>query len=214
MFRGFPCLADAVRVALKQQEASQIVCGRRPANTPQPRTIRDVPMPTPYYAQTMARYNRWQNDSLVRATTGIGPEERERDRGAFFGSIAQTFHHVLWADRLWMSRFTGSEAPAGGIPESVRFNGDWTAFQSVRATTDRMMLDWAARLDPDWFAGDITWFSGAIGREITKPRGLLVMQIFNHQTHHRGQIHAMLTAAGARPDATDIPFMPDEYALP
>lgn len=169
-------------------------------------------MPNSHYALTMARYNRWQNTSLVRAATGIGPEARALDRGAFFGSIVATFHHALWADRLWMSRFVDTEPPPGGIADSVHFDGDWTAFQAQRAATDQVILDWAADIDPVWLEGEITWFSRAVGREITKPTATLVMQIFNHQTHHRGQIHAMLTAAGARPEATDIPFMPDDAA--
>jgi uncharacterized damage-inducible protein DinB len=59
--------------------------------------------------------------------------------------------------------------------------------------------------------GDLGWFSGAMGREVTKPKALLVLHMFNHQTHHRGQIHAMLTTAGARPGDTDIPFMPARF---
>ncbi|MGV6810972.1 MAG: DinB family protein, partial [Brevirhabdus sp.] len=58
--------------------------------------------------------------------------------------------------------------------------------------------------------GDLNWYSGAMGRDMSKPRAICLMQLFNHQTHHRGQIHAMLTAAGARPGDTDIPFMPED----
>ena len=50
----------------------------------------------------------------------------------------------------------------------------------------------------------------AIGRELSKPRDMLVVHMFNHQTHHRGQVHAMLTAAGARPDDTDLPLMAEQ----
>ena len=56
--------------------------------------------------------------------------------------------------------------------------------------------------------GGLTYFSGAAQREISLPRWVLITHFFNHQTHHRGQAHAMLTAAGARPEDTDIPFMP------
>ena len=59
-------------------------------------------------------------------------------------------------------------------------------------------------------AGELHWYSHAMGREMAKPYGLCVMHLFNHQTHHRGQVHAMLTAAGARPDDTDLPFMPED----
>ena len=59
--------------------------------------------------------------------------------------------------------------------------------------------------------GDLEWYSGTLKRGMTSPRGVCIMQVFNHQTHHRGQVHAMLTAAGAKPDDTDIPFMPETY---
>ena len=167
-------------------------------------------MPTPDYAVTMAHYNRWQNRNLLRAADRIGPEQRALDRGAFFGSIQKTFHHIYWADRLWMSRFTDIAAPAGGIAQSVDFDGGWDRFQEARTDLDDTILTWAGTLAPDWFHGDLGWFSGALGRQISKPKAIVVMHIFNHQTHHRGQIHAMLTQAGERPGDTDLPFMPSD----
>ena len=167
-------------------------------------------MPNAEYVHAMARYNLWQNDNLVSAATRIGPAARQRDRGAFFGSIEKTFFHVYWADRIWMSRFTDLAAPAGGLAESTAFEGDWDDFRKARAASDQLIRSWAASVDPDWFAGELSWFSGAAGRNMSRPKPLVVMQLFNHQTHHRGQIHAMLTAAGEKPGATDIAFMPAE----
>ncbi|MDF3606046.1 DinB family protein [Paracoccus sp. DMF-8] len=161
------------------------------------------------YAQTMARYNLWQNDSLTEAAGTLSPEERQKDRGAFFGSIERTFSHLLWADRTWLGRFTDGPLPGIGIPESTGLIGDWQLYLVERRRLDLDILDWAKALTGDWFAQDLTWFSGAASRRITLPRTMAILQMFNHQTHHRGQIHAMLTAAGARPQATDIPFMPE-----
>jgi uncharacterized damage-inducible protein DinB len=73
---------------------------------------------------------------------------------------------------------------------------------------DETIIEWAERLEPQWLAGDLTWYSGAMGRELTKPRALLVAHMFNHQTHHRGQVHCLLTQFKRKPDATDLPFMP------
>ena len=69
-----------------------------------------------------------------------------------------------------------------------------------------MIIDWADKLDSGVARGDLTWFSGAAGREVTKPKWLLVTHLFNHQTHHRGQVHCMLTQCGVKPGATDLPF--------
>ncbi len=164
------------------------------------------------YVLTMARYNMWQNESLVRAADTLTDEARHADRGAFFGSIQRTFSHVLWGDRIWISRFSKTPPPKGGIPESVELYTDWVVFKRDRAAFDREILGWARTLDRGWFDGDLSWYSGAMERHVTKPKSILSMHFFNHQTHHRGQIHAMLTAAGARPDDTDVPFMPDRYA--
>ncbi|MBX2856000.1 MAG: damage-inducible protein DinB [Rhodobacteraceae bacterium] len=166
-------------------------------------------MITSDYVRLMARYNHWQNDSLIQAAEILSEEERCAARGAFFGSIQGTFSHVLWGDRMWMSRFAGMPKPVGGIPGSAELFSDWEAFKKERAATDMAIMAWAAGGDAEWLAGDLTWFSGATGREITKPCALLVTHFFNHQTHHRGQIHAMLTAVGAKPEDTDLPFMPE-----
>jgi len=63
---------------------------------------------------------------------------------------------------------------------------------------------WAGRVDDGWLNQDLTWFSGAAGREISAPKRLLVTHFFNHQTHHRGQAHTLLTAAGQQTGDTDL----------
>lgn len=168
-------------------------------------------MPDKNYAIMMARYNLWQNENLVGAASGLDSPARQAERGAFFGSIEKTFAHILWGDRIWLSRFAGTDAPQGGICDSTTIYQDWDTFCTTRAAFDRQILDWAHAVDPAWFAGDLSWYSGAVGRQLSKPKSLLVLQLFNHQTHHRGQIHAMLTAAGAKPGDTDIPFMPSQF---
>jgi uncharacterized damage-inducible protein DinB len=70
-------------------------------------------------------------------------------------------------------------------------------------------VDWADGLGPAWLEGDLTWYSGAAKRELTRPKWVLLAHFFNHQTHHRGQVHCMLTQAGGRPQATDLMIMPD-----
>jgi uncharacterized damage-inducible protein DinB len=161
------------------------------------------------YVQRMARYNRWQNQNLYGVADRLSAEERRRERGAFFGSIHQTLSHLLWGDRIWLSRLAGAPQPPGGIPESVALYPDWEDLKRQRSDCDCVIIDWAATIEPDWLAAEQTYFSGAIGREITKPRWLLVTHMFNHQTHHRGQVHCMLTQAGVRPSDTDLPFLPE-----
>lgn len=162
------------------------------------------------YVRTMARYNAWQNESLLTAAATLDDAARRQDRGAFFKSIHGTLCHLLWADRMWLSRFAGTPKPTLRIHESGDLVADWEDFAAQRSEWDGRIADWARSLSADWLAGDLVWFSGATQREMRKPRALLVAHLFNHQTHHRGQVHAMLTAAGARPDDTDLMLLEPE----
>jgi uncharacterized damage-inducible protein DinB len=160
------------------------------------------------YVKRMALYNRWQNDNLYSAARRLAPEERQRERGAFFGSIQGTLSHLLWADRLWLSRFQGSQRPEGGIQESPLLYPAWEMLESRRIDTDAEIVRWADGLSADWLTGELSYFSLSSARDITGSRWLFVSHFFNHQTHHRGQVHCMLTQAGARPQDTDLPLMP------
>lgn len=162
-------------------------------------------MITPAHAQLMARYNRWQNASIYAAANQIPDAERNKDLGAFFGSVHATLNHLLWGDQIWLHRFAGTPAPAARSPqESVQNLLPWDTLENQRKAFDETIMAWTERLDPTWLEGDLTWYSGAAGRQISRPRWLLVTHFFNHQTHHRGQVHGMLTRMGAKPEATDL----------
>lgn len=161
------------------------------------------------WCRVMARYNRWQNRAAVEAAGTLAPELREADRGAFWGSIRGTLAHLLWADHVWMARLDGWEAPGAALAESGGFVTDWAELRSKRQITDARISRWAQALDDEALAGDLAWHSAAAGRAVTMPRAICVMHMFNHQAHHRGQVHAMLTSAGVDPGPTDLFLMPD-----
>ena len=167
-------------------------------------------MITPAYAQTMARYNTWQNSNIYGAAGRLDDSNRKSDRGAFFGSVHATLNHILWADRMWLMRFGAAEAPAAkSIADGLAQFEDWDVLRSERHIFDNIIQKWADELTPSGLAGDLTWFSAGAGRELTSPRALLVTHLFNHQTHHRGQVHALLTGFGVKPGITDLPFGAD-----
>ena len=164
---------------------------------------------TTAHVATLARYSQWQNRSQVTAADGLTDEERRRDRGAFFKSIHGTLSHILFGDQIWLHRFAAPPAPqAKTIAQSATAIPDWAELKVERDRFDAVIIGWADKLDPQWLEGDLTWRSAAYNRDFTRPKWLLVTHLFNHQTHHRGQVHAMLTAAGARPEDTDLCFMP------
>jgi uncharacterized damage-inducible protein DinB len=164
-------------------------------------------MITPDYVRTMAAYNSEMNRRIYAATGMLSDAQRREDRGLFFGSIHATLNHLLWADRMWMSRFADWERPTGGIAGSVALIDDFEDLCAARSLEDEAIEAWAAVLDPAWLEEDLVWFSGATQREQRRPRALLVTHMFNHQTHHRGQAHAVLTALGQDPGDTDLPVI-------
>ena len=161
------------------------------------------------YVRRMARYNRWQNASLYGVADALSDAERRRERGAFFGSIHKTLSHLLWADQVWMSRFIDVQRPQCGIPDSVSLYPEWDGLKRERVAFDDTIANWADRLDAAWLTDDLTYYSGGVGRNITAPKWALITHMFNHQTHHRGQVHCMLTQAGGRPHDTDLPLLPE-----
>ncbi|MGF1618998.1 MAG: DinB family protein [Rhodomicrobiaceae bacterium] len=161
------------------------------------------------YARTMARYNAWQNRSLYREADRLTDEKRREDRGAFFRSIHGTLAHILWGDMMWMARLDGWEKPAVGPADGETWM-EWGTLKAERADADRKILDWAGKLDDADLTGDLTWYSGVYKRNASKPKWIVIAHFYNHQTHHRGQAHALLTSFGMTPDATDLGFMPDD----
>lgn len=162
-------------------------------------------MITVEFTRTMARYNKWQNESLYGCADTLSDAARRQDRGAFFGSIHETLSHLLWGDQIWMHRFAGTPKPqAGSIAQSTLMIEGWTQLKEERHAFDQVISDWAEGMRQSDLEGDLNWFSGALQTDVVKPKAMLVLHMFNHQTHHRGQVHAMITSAGGQPDDTDL----------
>ena len=154
-------------------------------------------MITPAYVRTMAAYNSEMNRRLYAAASRLSDAERKCDRNAFWGSLHNTLVHIL-------CRFDGWERPTTPIKDSGGMLEDWAELSARRVEADAKIEDWARQVDDAYLARDMTWFSGAAQREVTAPYRLLVTHFFNHQTHHRGQAHALITAAGEKTEDTDL----------
>jgi len=166
-------------------------------------TASSIALVSPAFARTRAAYNAEMNRRFFDAAGRLSPEERARDRGAFWKSIHGTLAHILWGDTNWMSRFDGWTAPNVPIKQSASLT-DFADLAARRREADAKIVAWADRLTEAWLAEDLVWFSGAAQREFRMARGQLVTHFFNHQTHHRGQVHAMITAAGETTGDTDL----------
>lgn len=164
-------------------------------------------MITPGYAQVMAGYNAEMNRRVYGAALRLSDAERRADRGLFWRSIHGTLSHVYWADVMWLSRFGACDRPEQALAESDRMAEDFAELWALRQDFDAALAAWADALEAADLEGDLEWWSGAVEKTMVKPRALLVAHIFNHQTHHRGQAHAALTAAGEATDSTDLAFL-------
>jgi uncharacterized damage-inducible protein DinB len=161
-------------------------------------------MITPQYVRGFSAYNAEMNRRVYGAAARLSDEERKLDRGAFFGSIHGTLNHLMWGDTMWMSRFDGWPKPEKPIGDSAQLFDDFDAMWARRQEMDRGIEAWAADVTAEWLAGQLTWYSGLAGREISAPRTLILMHFFNHQTHHRGQAHAILTGLCGRAPELDL----------
>jgi uncharacterized damage-inducible protein DinB len=162
---------------------------------------------TPAFVRAMAAYNAEMNRRICGAAQRLSDAARRESRGAFWGSIHGTLAHLLWGDQIWMARFDGWPKPTVGQGDSATLIEDFNELQAARFDADARISDWAERMDELWLAQDLVWFSTSKSREMRQPISLLVTHFFNHQTHHRGQVHAMITAAGEQTGDTDLPHV-------
>lgn len=158
------------------------------------------------YCQTLAAYSTWMNQKLYDTCAKLTDADRKEDRGAFFGSIHQTLNHILYADLAFMSRFTGN--PAQEPEFGVELHSDFEVLTDARRALDSRISTWSETITPDWLRQSLTYTSKADGVTRTVVHWVLVTHLFNHGTHHRGQITTLLAQLGLDPGATDLPFMP------
>jgi uncharacterized damage-inducible protein DinB len=148
-----------------------------------------------------ALYNRLANQTLYDACAALSDAERRRDLGAFFKSVHGTLNHLLLGDRIWMTRFEGHDHPSTGL-DSILYDD----FAELRAARDEM--DWRIEAffnsAPDAFLErDIEYLNNSGFRSID-PVNVLLPHFFNHQTHHRAQVHTLLSQLGRETPVLDL----------
>ena len=153
----------------------------------------------------MARYNRWANERLYSATEPLTDSDYRADHGAFFKSLHGTLNHLLVADRIWMHRFTREGTPPARLDEIL--HDDFAALRAARAEEDVRIIGYVTGLDDAAIAGTFSYRTVTNPEDVTQPLGPALMHFFNHQTHHRGQAHALLTRiTGTAPSFDLIAF--------
>lgn len=156
------------------------------------------------YVRTMAAYNSEMNRRIYAGAARLTDAQRREDRGLFWKSLHGTLNHLLWADRQWMSRLDGWPPNTIRNPQSATLIEAFDELRAERIKADAGIEEFAGRINDEWLAQDLVWLSGAAGREMRRDKRSLMVHIFNHQTHHRGQAHAALTMCGVDPGDTDL----------
>jgi uncharacterized damage-inducible protein DinB len=141
-----------------------------------------------------AAYNSWANQRVYDAAAALSAEEFRRDTGAFFKSMMGTLNHLVAADRIWMKRFTG-EGDAPTALDAI-IHEDLAKLRAVREAEDKRIAKWIGSLNEKAFSGRFTYMTVTDMRTVSQRLAPALDHFFNHQTHHRGQAHMILTALG------------------
>ena len=154
-----------------------------------------------HYA-TFARYNAWTNRRLYEAAARLTDAEYRADKGAFFKSMHGTLNHLLATDRIWMKRFTGEGDAPSRLDAIVHERFD--ALRQARESEDRRIATFIDSLDETRLAGALRYRRVSTPDEVVQPLMSALDHWFNHQTHHRGHAHMILTSLGKKAPELDL----------
>jgi len=155
----------------------------------------------PHFAM-MAGYNAWCNERVYDVAAQLSDADYRADRGAFFRSVHGTLNHLLVTDRIWLKRFSGTgEAP--NRLDAILFE-DLAGLRAAREREDERIVSYIDGLSDADLAGRIRYKTITNPAEIEQPLAPALVHFFNHQTHHRGQIHCLLTGFGLEAPSLDL----------
>lgn len=148
-----------------------------------------------------ARYNRWANQTLYAACDRLDDRAYYADRKAFFGSIHNTLNHLVVTDRIWLARIEGLPNSPYALNQ-VLYAGR-RELRAARAAEDERLIRVVGAIAPERLGQDLVYATTS-GEAQRTPLGLVLSHLFNHETHHRAQVHDMLSQAGIKPPQIDL----------
>lgn len=155
------------------------------------------------HLRMMARYNKWANARLIKAVSALDEADYMAKRPAFFGSFHGALNHLLLVDRLWRGRVEGKPYPAKSLDQSV--TPDRQTYINERVAEDDIIIRFTDGFDAHELEQPIT-YSSLVGVDGTDKRRVILAHMFNHATHHRGQVHALLTQVPSDPPPLDLMY--------
>ena len=166
----------------------------------------------------LARYNGWMNEKIYGAASRLPEEQVRTDRGAFFGSLAGTLHHLVLGDTIWLQRFAAHPVRYGSLdkvrilPAPTSLSGEPPPLPQLwerRQVLDAVIGEWIHELHDEHLDQTLRYrrINGEAG---AKRFGSVILHFFNHQTHHRGQATTLLSQCGVDVGPTDLLVLIDD----
>lgn len=150
----------------------------------------------------LAAYNQWANARLYAAALALPEQDYRRPAGVFFGGLHGTLNHLLVADRIWLARITGMGEPPSRL-DMILFE-DRKNLAQARLAEDARLSGTVAGYDNAALAAPVRYATTS-GKPQEQVLSAILLHLFNHQTHHRGQAHACLSIiTGAEPPSLDL----------
>ena len=151
--------------------------------------------------QMLARYNRISNLRLFAACAELNDAEYRMRRAGSFGGIHGLLNHILLGDRRWMGLFENGE-PATPPLNQILYD-DLPGLQTARSREDARIESFFAGLDGAFWARTFPYTNNQ-GKDYVETAHVACSHLFNHQTHHRGQVHVMLSQTPVAPPSLDL----------
>ena len=170
--------------------------------------------------QLMSKYNQWMNQKIYQAARDLGDEEIKQDRGAFFDSILGTLNHIYIADIIWLRRFArhpNQYRSLKDLPELYSYTDlraiaadNINDLSALRQELDEIIVNWCREIEPADLESNLQ-YSDTKNNPYCKNLGQLIHNLFNHQTHHRGQVSTLFSQQKIDLGVTDfLKFLPEQ----
>jgi uncharacterized damage-inducible protein DinB len=161
------------------------------------------------HAELMARYHRWAFELTYVEVDALSEADYRRDVGLYFKSIHGTLNHLLLVDHLWHGRLVREPYPITSLADEIE--PDRGQLKARLLDRSQVWLDLLATLEDEHLAGTAEYLK-IDGTPARLPRASAILHVFNHGTHHRGQISTALTQLGRKAPEIDLPYF--LYSLP
>ncbi|ENV17601.1 DinB family protein [Acinetobacter guillouiae] len=153
----------------------------------------------------LAQYNIWATQRLCESLKSVSDDDFNKDVGLYFKSIVGTLNHLLLGEHyLWYSRFKQGISPAIALNTMIQTKK--TALLDELQEKSKNWIEFLEQLDEKTLNADLT-YKRVSGQQLTLPYAATLMHVFNHGTHHRGQITAAMTGLGYACPELDLVYM-------